>query len=59
MTKTKEDIDRIAGPLYDGGWRSVDAMELAEEYGFNSEEAEAVCQMLEQLEKEGENENEA
>ena len=40
-----------AAALYDGGWRAEDKDQLVEEYELTEEEADKLCEILEELEK--------
>lgn len=51
-----KDVQASAAALYDGGWRAGDKEELMAEYGLSEEEAESVCQYLEEFAKKERNE---
>lgn len=38
--------------LYDGGWRSADKEELIDEYDFDLDQAEELCEILKEIEQE-------
>lgn len=48
-------ISDVAMSLYDGGWRTEDLKDIMEEYGYSYEEAYDICQELELLEREDNN----
>ena len=50
-----KNINDVARSLYDGGWRSVDLEDIMDEYELSYEEACDICQELEVLEKEDNN----
>lgn len=41
-----------AAALYDSGWKAEDREQLIEEYELTSEEADKICEILEEYEKE-------
>lgn len=43
-----------AAALYDGGWRAEDKDQIVEEYELTEEEADKLCEILEELEKDAE-----
>ena len=43
-----------AATLYDGGWRAEDRDQLAEEYELTEEEADKLCEILSEIEKDAE-----
>lgn len=50
---TREDIFNNDAPaLYDGGWRSSDRTQLIKEYELTEDEADMMCEALEELEHE-------
>ena len=40
----------IAASLYDGGWRAADREQMIECYTLTEDEADAICELLEQYE---------
>ena len=46
-----KDVQASAAALYDGGWRAKDERELMAEYGLSEEEADIICQYLEEFAK--------
>ena len=52
--KTMKDYLASAAALYDGGWRAEDRDQLIEEYDLTEEEADKLCEILEELEKDAE-----
>lgn len=46
----------IAGNLFEGGWRSADRDEIMEEYDMRAENADLICEYLEEFESEEEEE---
>lgn len=52
MTKTRiSDITTSAAALYDGGWRAEDRDQLITEYDLTPEDAEAICELLKDIEE--------
>lgn len=47
-----EESIRDAGSLYDGGWRAEDRDQLMSEYDLTSDEADALCEALKDMEEE-------
>lgn len=45
------DVTSSAAALYDGGWRAADKDELIEEHNLTEEEANAICEWLEEYER--------
>lgn len=45
-----EDIESSAAALYDGGWRADDRDQLIEEYNLHPDDADAICEKLEEYE---------
>ena len=43
-----------AAALYDGGWRAEDRDQLIEEYDLALDEADKLCELLAELEKDAE-----
>lgn len=43
-----------AASIYDGGWRAEDRDQLIKEYELTGEEADKLCAILEELEKDAE-----
>lgn len=41
----------LAAALYDGGWRAADKEQMIEEYRMTSEEADAVCTLMTEIEE--------
>ena len=50
-----KNVNDIARSLYDGGWRCEDLNDIMEEYEYSYEEASEICQVLEVLEKDDNN----
>jgi hypothetical protein len=48
---SEQQISDTAASLYDGGWRADDREEMISEYGFFSDDADKVCKMLGDIEK--------
>lgn len=46
------DVESSAAALYDGGWRAEDKDQLIAEYDLTEDEADVLCEQLEQLEPE-------
>ena len=46
-----EDMQRMAEALYDGGWRAEDHDQLMSEYDLTSDEADAICEALKDIEE--------
>ena len=46
-----EDMQRMAEALHDGGWASEDRDQLMGEYDFTPEDAEAICELLKDIEE--------
>ncbi len=51
MVKTNTGLESKAAALYDGGWRTNDQDQLQTEYELSKEEAEDICELLEEYEK--------
>ena len=49
-----KDYAASAAALYDGGWRAEDRDHLIKEYELTEEEADKLCEILEELEKDAE-----
>lgn len=53
MTENRiSDITTSAAALYDGGWRAEDRDQLITEYVLTLEDAEAICELLKDMEEE-------
>lgn len=53
MTENRiSDIATSAAALYDGGWRADDRDRLITEYDLTVEDAEAICELLKDMEEE-------
>jgi hypothetical protein len=53
MTENRiSDITTSAAALYDGGWRAEDRDQLITEYDLTPEDAEAICELLKDMEEE-------
>lgn len=53
MTENRiSDITTSAAALYDGGWRAEDRDQLITEYDLTLEDAEAICELLKDMEEE-------
>ena len=48
---SSEDVQRMAEALYDGGWRAEDHDQLMSEYDLTSDEADALCEALQDIEE--------
>lgn len=52
MTENRiSDIATSAAALYDGGWRAEDHDQLMIEYDLTSDEADAICEALKDIEE--------
>ena len=52
MTENRiSDIATSAAALYDGGWRAEDRAQLITEYDLTSDEADALCEALQDIEE--------
>ena len=52
MTENRiSDIATSAAALYDGGWRAEDRDQLITEYDLAPEDAEAICELLKDIEE--------
>ena len=52
MTENRiSDIATSAAALYDGGWRAEDHDQLMSEYDLTSDEADALCEALQDIEE--------
>ena len=47
-----KDYEASAAALYNGGWKAEDREQLIEGYELTSEEADKICELLEEYEKE-------
>lgn len=47
-----KDYEASAAALYDGGWKTEDREQLIEEYELSEGEADKICKLLEEYEKE-------
>ena len=45
------DFYELAGPLFDGGWRSSDKAQLIAEYDLTEEEAVRLCELLAEMDE--------
>ena len=44
-------LETVTSALYDGGWRSIDRLEMVREYGFGEIELNFICYLLDEMEK--------
>ena len=49
-TKMLKDVEMSAASLYDGGWRAEDREQLIAEYQLTEDEADAICEKLQEYE---------
>ena len=45
-----KDVEMSAARLYDGGWRAEDREQLIAEYQLTEDEADAICEKLQEYE---------
>ena len=45
-----KDVEMSAASLYDGGWRAEDREQLIVEYQLTEDEADAICEKLQEYE---------